>query len=123
MKGILGCALFLVERDYLGNIKSAAAAALSVRKVSSLMSGTPCHAVDSFKSRNRIWTRPLLRKNTVEMLGLLTERYPNLSIGWIIDNALSGRADLWATSDIELARALNQLFISYTQFEAAGIKP
>ena len=59
-----------------------------------------------------------LRKNTVEMLGLLTERYPNLSIGWIIDNALSGRADLWATSDIELARALNQLL-----FRTLNLKP
>lgn len=61
-----------------------------------------------------------LRKNTVETLGLLVERYPNLPIGMIVSNAV---VDLNLTSDVELARGLNQLFITYTQFEAAGIKP
>lgn len=60
-----------------------------------------------------------LRKNTVETLGLLVERYPNLRIGEIIHNAVP---DLFCT-DVELARGLNQLFVTYTQFEAAGIKP
>lgn len=62
-----------------------------------------------------------LRKNTVETLGLLVERYPNLSIGTILSNAWD--ADMYLVSDIDLARGLNQLFITYTQFEAAGIKP
>jgi hypothetical protein len=62
-----------------------------------------------------------LRKNTVETLGLLVERYPNLPIGMIISNAVSG--SLIDTPDVELARGLNQLFVTYTQFEAAGIKP
>jgi len=31
--------------------------------------------------------------------------------------------DVNYTRDEELARGLNQLFITYTQFEAAGIKP
>jgi hypothetical protein len=62
-----------------------------------------------------------LRKNTVELLGLLVERYPNLPIGRIIAGALVGDVD--GVSDVELARGLNQLFVSYTQFEAAGIKP
>jgi hypothetical protein len=62
-----------------------------------------------------------LRKNTIETLGLLVERYPNLPICTIIANALGG--DMLYTSDEALARMLNQLFVSYTQFEAAGIKP
>lgn len=63
-----------------------------------------------------------LRKTTVETLGLLVERYPNLRIGQIISNALDVGA-LHDVPDVEVARALNQLFVSYTQFEAAGIKP
>ena len=65
--------------------------------------------------------RAALRKNTVETLGLLAERYPNLSIGHIINSAV-GPLDLYYTSDEALARALNSLFVSWTQFEAAGIK-
>jgi hypothetical protein len=62
-----------------------------------------------------------LRKNTLATLTLLVERYPNLRIGQILGNALSG--DLYYTQDADLARALNQLSITYSQFEAAGIKP
>lgn len=61
-----------------------------------------------------------LRKNTVETLGLLVERYPNLTIGQIICNAV-GPLDIFVTDDVAFARALNMLFIHYTQFEAAGI--
>ena len=65
-----------------------------------------------------------LRKQTVETLGLLVERYPNLRIGQIIGNACTGAPEyLYDMPDIELARGLNQLFVTYTQFEAAGIKP
>lgn len=63
-----------------------------------------------------------LRKNTVETLALLVERYPNLRIGQILENAMPG-AGTFCVEDVELARGLNQLFVSYTQFEAAGIKP
>jgi hypothetical protein len=62
-----------------------------------------------------------LRKTTIETLGLLVERYPNLPIGRILAGALVG--DVEDVSDVELARGLNQLFVTYTQFEAAGIKP
>jgi len=55
----------------------------------------------------------------VETLGLLVERYPNLPIGKILAGALIGDVD--DVSDVELARGLNQLFISFTQLEAAGI--
>lgn len=61
-----------------------------------------------------------LRKNTLETLALLVERYPNVPIMELIDNACGAG---YLTTDVELARGLNQLFITYTQFEAAGIKP
>jgi hypothetical protein len=62
-----------------------------------------------------------LRKHTIESLALLVERYPNLRIGQIIAGALVGDVD--DVTDVDLARGLNQLFVTYTQFEAAGIKP
>jgi hypothetical protein len=61
-----------------------------------------------------------LRKTTIETLALLVERYPNLRIGQIICNA--GVGDPYYVTDETLARGLNQLFISYTQLEAAGIQ-
>jgi hypothetical protein len=64
----------------------------------------------------------VLRKHTIETLALLVDRYPNLRIGQIIHNAAGG-LDLYSTPDAELARGINQLFVSYTQLEAAGIKP
>jgi hypothetical protein len=65
-----------------------------------------------------------LRKNTVETLGMLAERFPNLRLAQIIGNSITGSVpDLYYLSDEEFARGLNQLFVSYTQFEAAGIKP
>ncbi len=66
-----------------------------------------------------------LRKTTVETLGLLVERYPNLRIGQVLAHAIGVGSfiDLYAMPDEELARGLNQLFVTYTQFEAAGIKP
>jgi len=63
-----------------------------------------------------------LRKSTVETLALLVERYPNLSVGQIIGHAVMPDS-LIHVSDVELARLMNQLFVSFTQFEAAGIKP
>jgi hypothetical protein len=65
---------------------------------------------------------PALRKNAIETLALLVERYPNLPIGRIVGEA-SQNFDAYITTDVELARGLNQLFVTYTQFEAAGIKP
>lgn len=62
-----------------------------------------------------------LRKNVVGTLGLLVERYPNLRIGQIIGNAIGEFPDPHYVSDVELARGLNQLFVSYTQLEAAGV--
>jgi hypothetical protein len=63
-----------------------------------------------------------LRQNTIGTLALLAERYPNLRIGQILGNAVLD-PDPYYVTDVELARGLNQLFVTYTQFEAAGIKP
>jgi hypothetical protein len=63
-----------------------------------------------------------LRKNTIETLGLLVERYPNLRIGQILNGA-GAPFEMYLMPDEDLARGLNQLFVAYTQFEAAGIKP
>jgi hypothetical protein len=64
-----------------------------------------------------------LRKTTLETLALLADRYPQLRLGQIIGNSLGDAHDLYYLSDVDLARGLNQLFVTYTQFEAAGIKP
>ena len=68
-----------------------------------------------------------LRKTTVETLGLLVERYPNIPIGRIVGDALNQAGvsifDVVYSKDETLARGLNQLFVTYTQLEAAGIKP
>lgn len=61
-----------------------------------------------------------LRKQTLQTLGMLVERYPNLRLGQLISNALDGR-DLFNVEDDEFGIALNHLFVTYTQFEAAGI--
>lgn len=63
-----------------------------------------------------------LRKNTMETLAMLVERYPNLPMGRIMAEA-SQNFDPYITTDEEMARGLNQLFVTYTQFEAARIKP
>ncbi len=65
--------------------------------------------------------REALRKNTVETLALLVERYPNLPIGRIVAEA-SQNFDPYISTDEELARGLNQLFVRFTQFKAAGVK-
>ena len=64
---------------------------------------------------------PQVRAQTIRNLEMLIERYPNLRLGQIIANAISGR-DLFNIEDDELGAALNQLFITLTQFEAAGIQ-
>jgi len=63
---------------------------------------------------------PEVRAQTIRALETMIERYPNLRLGQILSNATMGH-DLFNIEDDELGRCLNQLFISYTQFEAAGI--
>jgi hypothetical protein len=63
---------------------------------------------------------PQVRAQVIRNLELLIERYPNLRLGQLIENAIAGR-DLFNIEDDELGLALNQLFVTYTQFESAGI--
>jgi hypothetical protein len=65
---------------------------------------------------------PQVRAQTLRTLETLIERYPNLRLGQLISNAISGR-DLFNIEDDELGLALNHLFCTYTQFEAAKIMP
>lgn len=67
-----------------------------------------------------IVTNPQVRAQVIRNLEMLAERYPNLSLALIISNAIDGR-DLIRMSDLTLGIALNQLFVSYTQLEAAGL--
>lgn len=50
----------------------------------------------------------------------MLEQYPMLRLGQILCNAVAG--DIYSTEDDELLRALNQLQITYQQFQRAGIK-
>jgi hypothetical protein len=63
---------------------------------------------------------PEVRAQTLRTLATLAERYPNLRLGQLISNAIDGR-DLFNLEDDDLGYALNQLFVTYTQFEAAGL--
>jgi hypothetical protein len=65
-------------------------------------------------------SRPDVRAQTIRTLETLAERYPNLRLGQIIANAIDGR-DLFNIEDDQLDLALNHLFVTFTQFEAAGI--
>lgn len=75
----------------------------------------------SFKSNALARRNPAIRAQTLRNLEMLIERYPNLRLGQIISNATMGY-DLFNIEDDDLGVALNQLFISLTQFEAAGIE-
>lgn len=63
---------------------------------------------------------PQVRAQTLRTLATLAERYPNLRLGQIIENAIAGR-DLFNLEDDQLGIALNHLFVEYTQLEAAGL--
>lgn len=63
---------------------------------------------------------PEVRAQTLRTLETLIERYPNMRLGQLIANAVAGK-DLFMIEDDELGYALNILFVTYTQFEAAGI--
>lgn len=51
----------------------------------------------------------------------MSEQYPNLRLGQILSNATIGY-DLFAMPDEELLRQVEHLYVTYTQFRAAGIR-
>jgi len=64
---------------------------------------------------------PELRSAVIRKLEDMSVRFPNLRQGQLLSNATDGR-DLFSLEDDELLRALDNLWITYLQFEAAGIR-
>lgn len=64
---------------------------------------------------------PELRAAVLRKLEDLSARFPNLRLGQLLINATTG-ADLFSLEDDDLLRMLDQLWVTYTQFEAAGVK-
>jgi hypothetical protein len=69
---------------------------------------------------DRLHRSPEIRAAAIRKLEDLAERYPMLRLGQIMSNAVSG--EMYTIEDDALLRALDQLLITYTQFEAAGIR-
>lgn len=63
---------------------------------------------------------PQVRAQTLRAFETLAERYPNMRLGQILDNAIAGR-DLFYLGDDQLGYALNHLAVELTQLEAAGL--
>jgi hypothetical protein len=61
------------------------------------------------------------RAHVIRRLESIAERYPNLRLGQILINATSGHA-LYYVEDHKLLALLNDLWVTYTQFVAAGIR-
>ncbi len=62
-----------------------------------------------------------IRRQTLGILALLVEYYPNLPVGRIVGEACQN-FDPYVTTDEDLVRGLNQLLVTYTQLGAAGIR-
>jgi hypothetical protein len=75
----------------------------------------------SYQEYYRQHRAPWIRQAALDKLRELSLRFPNLRLGQLLINATTGR-DLFNLEDDELARMLDQLYITYAQFEAAGIR-
>ena len=63
---------------------------------------------------------PELRAQAIRQLETMSERFPNLRLGQMISNATDGN-DMFYLDDASLLRMLQNLYATYTQFDAAGI--
>jgi hypothetical protein len=72
------------------------------------------------KEYERLHRSPQIRAQVISLLTTLAEEYPMLRLGQILNSAIGG--DLFNVEDDELARALDQLRITYQQFRAAGVR-
>lgn len=70
----------------------------------------------------RLHRSPEIRAEAIRKLEDLAERYPMLRLGQILYNAMSG-VDVATVEDDAMLRLLDHLWITYSQFQAAGIKP
>jgi hypothetical protein len=57
----------------------------------------------------------------IKTLEYLAERYPNISLGLLLANAIADAGDLSYLADSRLLLELERLRVSYSQFEAAGL--
>lgn len=64
---------------------------------------------------------PELRAAVIRKLEDMSDRFPNLRLGQILYNAMSG-TDVSTIEDDAMLRLLDHLWVTYTQFEAAGIR-
>lgn len=64
---------------------------------------------------------PELRAAVIRKLEDMSERFPNLRLGQLLANATDGYS-INSLEDDELLRMLDHLWVTYTQFEAAGIR-
>jgi hypothetical protein len=87
-------------------------------------SGTPTTATSTRKRRSNVSeiNRPQVRAQAIRTLEMLAERYPNQRLGQLLSNAIT-EGMFYYIEDEDLCRALLQLQITFSQFEAARIKP
>jgi hypothetical protein len=71
---------------------------------------------------DRLHCSPEIRAQAIALLTTLAEQYPQLRLGQILSNAVVLGERLHNMEDDELARALDQLRITFSQFAAAGIR-
>ena len=83
----------------------------------------PGSSSERSKQYERLHRSPEIRAAAIQKLEELAKRYPHLRLGQILANAFPGASEFYFVEDDALARALDQLWITYSQFEAARIKP
>jgi hypothetical protein len=81
----------------------------------------PGSSSERSKQYERLHRSPEIRAEAIRLLETLAELYPGMRLGQILANAVT--ADFYYIEDDALARALDQLRVTYSQFRAAGIKP
>ena len=80
----------------------------------------PGSSSERSKQYERLHRSPEIRAQAIRQLEMLAERYPMLRLCQLIANAVPG--DIFNTEDDDFVRALLQLQITYSQFEAAKVK-
>lgn len=79
----------------------------------------PGSSSERSKQYERLHRSPEIRATAIKALETLAEEYPMLRLGQILANAFPG--EFYYVEDDELARALDQLRITYSQFKAAKV--
>lgn len=70
----------------------------------------------------RLHRSPQTRAALIKKLEDMAEQFPMMRLGQLLDSAVLGVGqDMLFVEDDELLRGLDQLYITYMQFRAAGI--